>query len=207
MNHRRQIYSALKKTTESHSIQCDINLKINTALAHKYDEKIYFPQNVDFRGRVYPVTPNFNHLGKNDLSRSLLKFSNKKPLGQNGFHWLKVHTANLFGFDKASFDERAKYVEDRIDDLVDSAENPLDGNQWWLEADNPWQALGAIKEVYAALRFSQKNNGVVDDFLTGLPASRRQLQRTATLRRFGARLSWRNGSQLNSIRKASRRLQ
>ena len=70
VNHRRQIYSALKKTTESHSIQCDINLKINTALAHKYDEKIYFPQNVDFRGRVYPVTPNFNHLG-NDLSRSL----------------------------------------------------------------------------------------------------------------------------------------
>ena len=44
-------------------------MKINTALAHKYDEKIYFPQNVDFRGRVYPVTPNFNHLG-NDLSRS-----------------------------------------------------------------------------------------------------------------------------------------
>ena len=41
VNHRRQIYSALKKTTESHSIQCDIN-KINTALAHKYDEKIYF---------------------------------------------------------------------------------------------------------------------------------------------------------------------
>ena len=88
----------------------------------------------------------FNHLG-NDLSRSLLKFSNKKPLGKNGFHWLKVHTANLFGFDKASFDERAKYVEDRIDDLIDSAENPLDGNQWWLEADNPWQALGAIRSL------------------------------------------------------------
>ena len=72
-------------------------------------------------------------------------------------------------FDKASFNERAKYVEDRIDDLIDSAENPLDGNQWWLEADNPWQALGAIKEVYAVLRFGQKNNGIVDNFLTGLP--------------------------------------
>eukprot|EP00943_MAST-04B_sp_MAST-4B-sp1_P005872 g5872.t1 len=164
INHRRSIYNALKKSSESHSMQCDTNLKINTALAHKHDEKIYFPQNVDFRGRVYPITPNFNHLG-NDLNRSLLQFANKKPLGKRGFHWLKVHAANLFGFDKASFDDRAKYIEDRMDDLIDSAENPLNGKQWWLEADNPWQALGAIKEIYAATRYQ----GNIETFRTGLP--------------------------------------
>ena len=164
INHRRLIYSALKKSSESHSMQCDTNLKINTALAHKYDEKIYFPQNVDFRGRVYPITPNFNHLG-NDLSRSLLQFANKKPLGDRGFHWLKVHAANLFGFDKASFDDRAKYIEDRMEDLIDCAENPLNGKQWWLEADYPWQALGAAKEIYAAIR----HEGGIETYMTGLP--------------------------------------
>lgn len=66
-------------------------------------EKIYFPHNVDFRGRAYPIPPNLNHIG-DDLSRGLLKFSERKKLGEKGFEWLKIHISNLYGFDKYVFD-------------------------------------------------------------------------------------------------------
>lgn len=60
---------------------------------------MYFPMNLDFRGRVYPIPPHLNHLG-NDLCRGLLAFSRKKPLGERGLFWLKIQVANLFGNDK-----------------------------------------------------------------------------------------------------------
>lgn len=87
-------------------------------------EKFYFPHNVDFRGRAYPIPPNLNHIG-DDLSRGLLMFSEGKELGESGLMWLKIHCANLAGFDKASFTERVKYIENNIEEVKDSAEDPL----------------------------------------------------------------------------------
>jgi DNA-directed RNA polymerase len=49
----------------------------------------YFPHNLDFRGRAYPIPPHLNHLGS-DICRSLLTFADKKPLGKHGLYWLKV---------------------------------------------------------------------------------------------------------------------
>lgn len=80
---------------------------------------------MDFRGRAYPIPPHLNHIG-DDLSRGLLLFSEAKPLGQRGLRWLKVHLANLCGFDKGSFDERVQFVEDHMADIYDSAERPLE---------------------------------------------------------------------------------
>ena len=56
-----------------------------SALGHP----IWFPHNVDFRGRAYPVPPHFNHLAA-DPSRGLLLFDEAKPLGAEGLHWVKV---------------------------------------------------------------------------------------------------------------------
>ena len=52
---------------------------------------IYFPYNMDFRGRTYPIPPNLNILGS-DFSRGVLVFDEARPLGENGLYWLKVHT-------------------------------------------------------------------------------------------------------------------
>jgi DNA-directed RNA polymerase len=40
--------------------------------------------------------------------------------------WLKIHLANLTGFDKASFDEREAYAMQHIEDVMDSADKPLE---------------------------------------------------------------------------------
>lgn len=53
-------------------------------------------------------------------------FGESKPLGERGLRWLKIHLANLYGFDKANFDERENFVMERLDDIYDSAENPLE---------------------------------------------------------------------------------
>lgn len=88
-------------------------------------ETFYFPHNLDFRGRAYPVPPHLNHIG-DDLSRGLLKFGDAKPLGESGLRWLKIHLSNLYGFDKASFTERAEFTMAHLDDIYDSAERPLE---------------------------------------------------------------------------------
>ena len=88
-------------------------------------DKFYFPHNLDFRGRAYPIPPHLNHIG-DDLSRGLLLFAEAKPIGERGLRWLKIHVANLHGFDKGSFDERVQYVEDHMADIYDSAERPLE---------------------------------------------------------------------------------
>lgn len=86
---------------------------------------MYLPHNLDFRGRAYPIPPHFNHIG-DDLSRGLLMFAEAQPLGERGLRWLKIHLANLYGFDKGNFDERVKFVMDNLEDVYDSAEKPLD---------------------------------------------------------------------------------
>lgn len=40
--------------------------------------------------------------------------------------WLKIHLANLYGYDKASFDERLQWTMEHLDDIYDSAINPLE---------------------------------------------------------------------------------
>jgi DNA-directed RNA polymerase len=52
-------------------------------------------------------------------------FAEAKPLGDRGLRWLKIHLANMTGFDKASFDEREAYAMERLEDVYDSADNPL----------------------------------------------------------------------------------
>ena len=58
---------------------------------------MYFPHNMDFRGRAYPIPPTLNHLG-NDLCRGLLQFDIAKPLG------IAIHDHVIVGRDgHASF--------------------------------------------------------------------------------------------------------
>lgn len=109
---------------------------------------------MDFRGRVYPVPPHLNHLGS-DLARSMLVFAESRPLGPNGLNWLKLHLVNLTGLKKkSSIEERLAFANKKMDDILDSADNPLTGRKWWAQADEPWQALACCFEIAAAHRSS-----------------------------------------------------
>ncbi|KAF6749610.1 mitochondrial RNA polymerase [Ephemerocybe angulata] len=147
--HIQQMRAFQQALAGNHSDRCSVNYKIEIARAFA-NETIYFPHNLDFRGRAYPIPVHLNHIG-DDLCRGLLRFAKAKPLGVRGFRWLKIHLANLYGFDKADFDERVEWVHERVDKIKDSAHNPMTGERWWMGADDPWQCLAVCFELTAAL--------------------------------------------------------
>ena len=131
------------------SNRCFQNFQMEIARAY-VDQTFYFPHNLDFRGRAYPISPLFNHMGADNV-RGLLIFAKGKELGAAGLRWLKIHLANVYGFDKASFTDREKFADEHLDDIYDAAKNPLSGRRWWLEAEDPWQCLATCIELKNAL--------------------------------------------------------
>ncbi|KYK68381.1 polymerase (RNA) mitochondrial (DNA directed) POLRMT [Toxoplasma gondii TgCatPRC2] len=143
-------------------------LKLQVARCFQHLDAVYFPHNIDFRGRCYPLPPHLNHMG-DDICRSLLVFAEAKPLGPQGLGWLKVHIANLFGVNKVSFAERQAWVDARREQLLQVAEDPLNPRSLHLleqEADDPWQALSALLELKKVVAHGEKNSA---QFLSALP--------------------------------------
>ena len=141
--------------------------KLEVALEYYHEQAIYFPYTLDFRGRAYPTTPVFNHLGR-DHTRCLLEFAEKKPLGNKGYRWLKIHLSNLMGYDKESFDAREIYIDENMKKVVDSAKEPLTGEMWWLDADDPWQALAVMLDI-ADIQESMKRGIPHEKYLSSTP--------------------------------------
>ncbi|KAI1103100.1 DNA/RNA polymerase [Jackrogersella minutella] len=150
---RREWFRALRAAENLksglHSERCFMNLQLEIARAFR-DQTFYFPHNMDFRGRAYPIPTYLNHMGA-DHVRGLLRFAKGKELGESGLRWLKIHLANVFGYDKASLKEREAFMLDHIDEVYDSATSPLTGKRWWLKAEDPWQCLATCFELKAAL--------------------------------------------------------
>lgn len=123
-----------------------IGFNIALGIARRYEEyrKIYFPYQLDFRGRIYAV-PHLNPQGS-DYQKALLRFANGKPLGEEGWKWLAIHGANVAGFDKASLEDRVNWVLDNEDQIIEIARDPFNNRGWTstvgdVEIDKPWQFL------------------------------------------------------------------
>lgn len=119
----------------------------------KDEEGFFYPHNLDFRGRAYPMHPHLNHLGS-DLCRGILEFAEGRPLGKSGLGWLKIQLANVYGggVDKLSFEGRAAFAENYLEDIFDFADRPLEGNRWWLGAEDPFQCLATCINLTEAMR-------------------------------------------------------
>lgn len=103
-------------------------------------EEIFFPHQLDWRGRMYPVTLYLQPQG-NDAQRGLLEFARAVPLtDDDGVLWLAVHGAGLWGKDKWALEERRAWVEENEEAILASAADPL-ANRFWMTAEKPWQAL------------------------------------------------------------------
>lgn len=108
---------------------------IEQANKFKDYEAIWFPYNMDWRGRVYAI-PAFNPQG-NDMTKGLLMAAEGAPIGVEGMKWLAIHGANTAGVDKVSFNDRLKWVEDNKAMILACAEDPL-GCTWWMDKDSPF---------------------------------------------------------------------
>lgn len=118
-----------------------------------HEREFYFPHMMDFRGRMYPIPSDLSPQG-NDLHRGLLTFKEGKRLDENGVYWLKVHLANCYGFDKATYAERLDFVDANHEVFLGIAEDPWEYTDW-MDADGgdaTWQALAATFEFAGWLK-------------------------------------------------------
>ncbi|KQR67895.1 DNA-directed RNA polymerase [Rhizobium sp. Leaf341] len=110
-------------------------------LARKFSQfdAIYFPHDLDSRGRAYPKPSGLNPQGP-DYVKGILQFADSKRLGKSGLFWLAVHGANCFGKDKLPLDERAAWAKANLDLARSVARNPQEDTRW-AGCDNPVQFL------------------------------------------------------------------
>lgn len=137
---KKKMSAAYAEQTSKASKVMDAAQILQTANRLRDYEAIYFPWSMDFRGRLYPIPPYLQIQGE-DLAKGLLQFSEGKPLGESGAYWLAIHGANHYGNDKVSLDERVRWVNENEQLICDSAYDPLGGEKFWTEADDPWQFL------------------------------------------------------------------
>lgn len=124
--------------------------KIRTAAAYQDQSEFFFPWQLDYRSRMYPVTGDL-HPQSDDVARGLLEFSVGEPLREEGLPWLPIKLANHFGHDRVSFDDRRGWVDDNARHIIASASDPLQ-YKWWAKGDDPWQVLASCFELADAWR-------------------------------------------------------
>ena len=157
-----------EEARKSKALRCLVAIKTAERFA-EYDS-IYFPWNIDYRGRCYPIPTALSPQG-DDIQKSLLLFAKGTPLANDDdLKWLKIHGANLSGNDKISFKERIAWVEAHETDIVNSAEDPL-GYRWWYEVskgDYPMEFLAFCFEYKKLLTYIE-NYGNAKGFVSNLP--------------------------------------
>ena len=137
-------------------------------IANKIGEReFYQAYNTDFRGRIYPMTPYLNEQSS-DNAKGLIRYRDGVRLGNEGAYWLAVHTANSIGEDKLRLDERVEYVEERMDEIISWADNPL-VNTGWMKADKAWSTLACAFEFRAIQDFTLIGGNDIADYECSVP--------------------------------------
>lgn len=158
---KRETYETHKKNVQQRSIRLLTSQILRIANQFKDYEKIWFPYQMDFRGRMYPI-PVLLHPQGSDLAKGLLKFGEGKPIkDKKAKEWFYIHGANMYGYDKVSYTERVKWVEEHREEIIQYATLPL-LYRGWTESDKPFQFLAWCFEFYS---FNVNPN----EFITYIP--------------------------------------
>ena len=166
---RKQVAIHLQESArKSRALRAYIALQ--TAEKFAQYEKIYFPWNIDYRGRCYPI-PTAISLQGDDIQKALLLFAEPAPLASDAdTKWLAIHGANLAGRDKLPFAGRVAWIEEHEEQIEASAADPL-SYTWWSEVaknDYPMEFLSFCLE-WTRLCAYREEHGTAVGFVTGLP--------------------------------------
>ena len=105
------------------------------------EEVLYFPVQLDFRGRYY-YRPGYMQPQANDVGRSLLLFANGTPINTDAeADWLRIHGANTYGHGKLSWSARIAWVHERQLQIEAVGAEPWNHQEFWASAKDPWQFL------------------------------------------------------------------
>mgnify|MGYP000888101877 CR=1 FL=1 len=168
--HKKKQVAIIKRNITNKSKSLRLYATVAAADKFRRYEKIYFPWNIDYRGRCYPI-PNILSPQGDDVAKALLLFANPAPCqNDEDIKWLAIHGANQAGQDKITLEERVTWIEAHTEEIIKSAEDPL-GFTWWYEVaqnDYPLEFLAFCMEWKKARSYSLLH-GTIKGFVTGLP--------------------------------------
>lgn len=146
---RKRAAKVHQGNTQERSKRLSVAFTLDVATRYNDYPRIYYPYQLDFRGRIYAV-PAFNPQGP-DYMKALMRFAAGKPLGEHGATWLAMHGANVAGNDKCDLEERVQWVLDNEEEIVRCATDPFEHHGWrteiaGIEIDKPWQFLAFCME-------------------------------------------------------------
>ena len=168
--HKHKMFLQYKKESSRKGKMIRVLANIKTADRFKDYDHIYFPCNMDFRGRVYPI-PSFSFQG-DDLSKGLIQFADTpKITDPECERWFMIAGAEFAGIDKVSFAEEIKWVKDNERNILDTAEDPIAMLDWWGNLDCPFEFLQFCFEYHKMIDYKAKNNGSIIGWSTGVPVA------------------------------------
>lgn len=155
--------------------------------ANEYDayDAFWYVWTLDFRGRMYTTTSGFSPQGP-DLAKGMLTFRDGLPLGERGVFWFKVHGANRYGFDKEDYPVRVAWVDERHQQFMAAAADPLGHVELWANADKPYQFLAWLfeyKEMHDGRLVGKRPEEYVSHLPVGLDGSCNGLQHFSAMLR------------------------
>ena len=168
--HKHKAYLQYKKEASRKGKMIRVLANIKTAERFKDYDRIYFPCNMDFRGRVYPI-PSFSFQG-DDLNKGLIQFADApKVTDPSSERWFLIAGAEFAGIDKVSFAEEIQWVKDNERNILDTAEDPIAMLDWWGNLDCPFEFLQFCFEYKEMIDYKSKNNGSIIGWSTGVPVA------------------------------------
>lgn len=138
--YKKACYKVHDKNRRSISARGAILRTIHLANKFSKYDIIYFPHDLDSRGRIYPKPSYLNPQGTGYV-KSLLEFGEGKALNDGkDVAFIAITGANAFGEDKISLQERVDWVFDNEEMILSVASDPK-VDQRWTQADSPFEFL------------------------------------------------------------------
>ena len=157
--HKKKAVEIIHKEIARKSKAIRVYKTLHQARAFSKYETIYFPVNIDFRGRIYPMSY-LSHQG-DDLMKSLIMYADPEPChNTSDFDLLKIQGCNLWGNDKVPLLERIEWTNENTNKILAVAKEPM-SFRWWMEADEPMQFLSFCLEYKKAYEFVSKNGNII----------------------------------------------
>ncbi len=109
-------------------------------------QAVYYPVQLDFRGRCYTRGSTLSYQGA-ERERAVLSFAEGGPVDEEGRAWIFSAVASHFGLDKRPFKERVAWAEASVPMLRSVVEAPLDRLELWRDCSDPWLFLQAARAL------------------------------------------------------------
>jgi DNA-directed RNA polymerase len=123
----------------------------------KDDPQFFFPWNLDWRTRCYPLVSMLSPQGP-EYMKACLSWGEDHPLDKQSRFWMANNLGVAAGLSKRPYRERVRWVKDHMREVIAVATDPTgEGFEIWRNMDEPFVFLATAREYYECFIAKTKN--------------------------------------------------